>query len=120
MVFLAKNRKQIASLKMISQKEGIPFDYLEKILSKLEKADLINSRRGVRGGYSIVKPLSKIKASEIIQVLEGEISLVKCMTKIQKNYCPNKNRCMAKKFWQKIQDALYKSFNSLTLADLIK
>lgn len=120
MVCLTKNQGQIIPLKIISQKEGISFDYLEKILSKLEKAKLIKSKKGVQGGYLLARKPSKIKASEIIQALEGEISLVKCIAGVHKEFCPRKNKCLTKKFWQKIQDALYKSFNSLTLADLIK
>lgn len=120
MVFLAKNQKKVASLKTISQKEGIPFDYLEKILSKLEKAKLIKSKKGVQGGYFLSKKPSQIKTGQILQALEGEMSLVKCITGNRQNFCPRKNKCLTKKFWQKIQDALYRSFNSLTLADLFK
>lgn len=119
MVCLAKNQGQILPLKTISRREGISFDYLEKILSKLEKAKLIQSKKGVQGGYLLIKKPSQIRAGQIVQALEGDVSLVKCIAGRQ-NFCPRKNKCLTKKFWQKIQDALYKSFNSLTLADLIK
>jgi len=116
MVYLAKCRGQMCSLKIISEKEGISFDYLEKILSKLEKSGLIRSRKGVCGGYFLGRKPSRIKIGEIINVLEGEIVLVKCMNSL----CPKGKKCLTKKFWKKLQDVLCKALNSVTLGELIK
>lgn len=109
----------ISPLKAISKKEGISFDYLEKIISKLEKKGLVGAKKGVQGGYFLAKKPSKIKVGDIIRALEGEIYLVRC-TSGENNSCPRKGKCLAKNFWKKIQDALNISFDSLTLADLIK
>ena len=105
--------------------EGISFTYLEKILSRLEKAKLIKSKKGVQGGYCLAKPAKKIKTGEIINVLEGKTPLVKCLPRRQaglpKGYhCPQEKSCLTKSFWGKIQKTLDKSLNSITLADLIK
>ena len=116
MVHLAKCKNEHCSLKVISQKENISFDYLEKILSKLEKSGLVKSKKGVQGGYIIGKNPSKIKIGEIINILEGEIVLVKCMNSL----CPKGKKCLTRSFWRKLQDALDKALNSVTLADLIK
>jgi len=116
MVRLARFPGKILSLKEISQKEGISFDYLEKIISKLEKASLVGAKKGVQGGYFLTKSPSKIKIGEIIRVLEGELSLVKCL----KYFCPREKKCLTKNFWKKIQKSLNSSFNSLTLVDLIR
>lgn len=116
MVYLAKHSKRISPLKEISEKEGIPFDYLEKIFSKLEKAGLIRAKKGVQGGYFLGRMPSKIKIGEIIRTLEGEMVLVKCM----KYFCPRGKRCLTKTFWKKIQVSLNKTLDSLTLADLIR
>jgi len=119
MVYLAKCKNKICPLKLISQEEGISFDYLEKILSKLEKANLIKAKKGVQGGYFLSKPSKRIKLGEIIRVLEGEMALVKCVAKNKKFVCPRNKKCLTKNFWKKIQDSLNKTLNSLTLADLI-
>lgn len=120
MVYLAKCKNKICSLKTISQAEEISFDYLEKIISKLEKAGLIKAKKGVQGGYFLSKPPKKIKLGEIVRVLEGEIALVKCVAKGKRFICPRNKKCLTKNFWKKIQDSLNKTLNSLTLADLIK
>jgi len=116
MVYLAKNKNKICPLKEISNREGISFDYLEKIISKLEKFGLVKAKKGVQGGYFLAKKPSKIKIGEIIKTLEKEIFLVKCI----KNFCPREKNCLAKNFWRKIQKVLISALNSITLSDLIK
>lgn len=119
MVFLGRGGKGVFSLREISKTEEIPFDYLGKIFSKLEKSGLVSSRKGVRGGYFLKKNPAKIKVLEIIRSLEGEISLVKCVGK-QKNICPQSKGCLTKSFWQKIQNSLESALNSISLGDLIR
>jgi len=98
MVYLTMSKKKICPLKEISKREGISFDYLEKIISKLEKAGLIKSKKGVRGGYFLAKSPKKIRVGEIIKVLEGEMVLVKCL----KYFCPKEKKCLTKNFWMKL------------------
>jgi Rrf2 family transcriptional regulator, iron-sulfur cluster assembly transcription factor len=118
MVHLALYKGKICSLKEISQKEGISFDYLEKIISRLEKTGLVKSKKGSRGGYFLARPSRKIKIGEIIRAVEGNASLVKCTARA--GNCPIMKKCLAKKFWDKLQKSLNAVLNSLTLADLIK
>ena len=125
MVYLAvaqKRKEKICSLKEISGKENISFDYLEKIISKLEKKGLVKAKRGAKGGYFLTRPSKEIKVGEIIKVLEGTIAPVKCVAeKGRKRYhCPRRRICKTFNVWQKIQNVLNSTLNSITLADLIK
>ncbi len=110
------------SLREISEKENISFDYLEKIVSKLEKNKLVKSKRGVKGGYFLIKSPQKIKVSEVINVLEETMAPVECIAteKEKKYYCPRKKTCRTITVWKKVQDNLNSTLNSITLADLIK
>jgi len=119
MIYLAKCKCKICSLKEISKKEGISFDYLEKILSRLEKAGLIRSKKGSQGGYFLSKKPARIRIGEIIRALEGEKGLVMCTVKHGKN-CPLERKCLARSFWFKIQKSLDSVLDSITLFDLIK
>lgn len=118
MICLALSKNKICSLKEISQKERISFDYLEKIASKLEKAGLIKSKKGCKGGYFLAKISQKIRIGEIVKAVEGNAPLVRCTAR--SGSCPMIKKCFAKKFWQKLQKSLDASLNSLTLADLVK
>jgi len=122
MVYLARFQDKICPLRVISKKEGISFDYLEKIILKLEKTGLIKAKKGSQGGYFLGREPSKIKIGEIIRTLEGNAGLVKCIAtgKERKYHCPRERKCLTKNFWKKIQDSLNSALDSITLADLIK
>src|SRR4030066_146252 len=113
MVYLAKCKKAVCPLKSVSKEEGISFDYLEKILSKLEKSGLVKAKKGVLGGYFLAKNASKIRNREIISSLEGSRGLVRCTAKGKR--CPMERKCLAKNFWLKIQKTLDSALNSITL-----
>ena len=116
MVLLAKSykSKQVLSTKIISQKEGVPFDFLEKIVSKLEKAKLVNGKKGVTGGYTLSRAPNKITAKDIMDALEDRKKSVDC------SFCGRSKQCLTKNIWKKIDDSFNKTLKSITLKDLIK
>jgi len=122
MVCLAKSPDKICPLRVIAEAEGLSFDYLEKIISKLEKAGLLKAKRGVGGGYFLARKPKDITVGEIIEALEGTIAPVRCVAKEKevRYHCPREKKCLTKNVWQKIQDSLNSTLNSITLADLIK
>ena len=114
MAYLAKTDKA-CSIREISREEDISFDYLEKIISKLRKAGLVKAKRGANGGYSLSRSPQKITVGEIIKSLEGVLAPIPCA-----NYsCPREEICLTKNIWQKIQDVLDSTLNSITLSNLI-
>ena len=54
--------------------------YLSKILTKLAKAGLVESTRGVKGGYRVSKPKDNITFLDVIKAIEGDSSLFSCST----------------------------------------
>lgn len=114
MVFLARNYKdkKICSTKAISQKEGIPFDFLEKIISKLEKNKLVKGKKGVSGGYILSRMPGKIRVKDIIDALEGKNPIVSCL------FCGKSGKCSAKNVWQKVDQSLDKTLSSIKLSKI--
>ena len=112
MVYLAKHGKQPVALKEISQKERIPFAYLEKIFSILEKNNLVKSKKGPNGGYMLAK--KNITLSDIIAPLEGDI--MKCISK----GCAMQCKCQTYNVGIKIQEAVYQTLKKIKLHDLTK
>ena len=116
MVFLASEKK-LCSIKLIAKKEGLPRNYLEKIFQQLKKAKLVDSSKGADGGYLLALNAKKIKISNIIEALEGRIIYVPCGNA---SFCPKMGKCSSQNFWLKLEKAVNKSLNSVSLADLAK
>jgi len=112
-ICLAKENKS-CSVKTISSKERIPEKYLEKIFQELKSAGFLVSHKGAGGGYFLSRPAAKIKAKEIVMVLEKDQALTRCQES-----CPMASKCSAKTFWQEMEQSFESSFGSTTLANLI-
>lgn len=110
--YLAKV-KRVASLKEMAKAEAIPFDFLEKIVSKLEKAGLLKSKKGSQGGYTLAKNPGEINAKDIVDALENT-------TAVDCSFCGKYRECLAKNVWKKIDGSISKTLKSITLANLIK
>src|SRR5436190_19578129 len=66
------------SLKAIADAEGLPLAYLEQVVARLRKADLVMSARGAHGGYWLARPAEEITMDEAVLALEGSIAPVEC------------------------------------------
>jgi Rrf2 family protein len=70
--YIAQHHKEGIILSQdIAKKYNIPLEYLLKILQQLVKANLLRSKRGPRGGFSLAKPLKKITLLQVIEAVDG-------------------------------------------------
>ena len=70
------DKKTPMQIKEISSNANIPQNYLEQLLSKLRRAELVTSIRGARGGYILAGAPSEIKVVDILTVLEDDIKVI--------------------------------------------
>ena len=61
----------------IAQAQGIPLKFLENILLELRHHGLVQSRRGVDGGYWLARPPEDITLAEVIRAVEGPLANVR-------------------------------------------
>lgn len=108
------------SVRRISQEEGIPQKYLEKILQELKRAGLLYSKKGADGGYGLSKKPKTISVAKVINVLEGGISTAPCLGKGVIDNCPQKNLCQTRGFWEKLNQVLGQALEKITLDQLTK
>jgi len=114
MIGLAKER-DFCSARTISQKQGLPYEYLEKIFQELRLAGFLITQKGARGGYSLARPAKKIKARDVVMALEKEEPITRCQCG-----CPLVGNCSAGSFWQETASSFVAAMGSTTLLDLTK
>src|SRR5258708_17236548 len=68
--------EQPTSLKAIADAEGLPLAYLEQVVARLRKADLVMSARGAHGGYWLPRPAGEITMDEGRQAPPGPVAPV--------------------------------------------
>jgi Rrf2 family protein len=67
-----------SSIHDLSERERIPVKFLEQILLSLRHAGLLNSKRGVGGGYALARSPAEISVLDVIQALDGPIAPLPC------------------------------------------
>lgn len=119
MVALARNYgKGPVFLKDIARSENISEKYLSLIIIPLKGVGLVNSVRGAYGGYNLNKDPSEITLKEIVDVLEGDCSLVDCVR--NPSSCPRVPTCASHDVWAIIVERIAETLSSITLDHLVK
>ena len=118
LAFHYNNGNEAVILKNISQTEDISIRYLEQIIIPLKIARLVKSIRGAGGGYTLSRPPSEIKVSEILHALEGSCCLVDCVE--DEEYCDRIPTCATYDIWKEATNMLKNYFGSISLQDLTK
>jgi Rrf2 family protein len=101
----------------LAERQGLSRKYLHALLTALKSHDLVQSVRGPGGGFVLSRPPGKITLSEVLQAVEGPLSLVDCVT--DKKLCDRSSRCVARKVWQQLSGAIESVLDSVTLQELI-
>lgn len=107
------------TIKDISQKQQMSINYLEQILHKLKKAGIVKSKRGAKGGYVLARRGDKITVSQIINALDGPISISYCDSpQLREKSCIGPSACVSRILWKKLEDLIEDALSSVTLADM--
>lgn len=106
-------------LKDIAKRQDISDKYLEQIVSLLNKAGLVKSVRGGRGGYSLSYMPEKYTAGQILKAVEGNMSPVDCVGD-NGIPCENKGTCVSFRLWEKLNEAMNEVLEGTTLADMLE
>lgn len=96
---------------------GVPAPTVAKLLKLLVKGGLVESRRGVNGGYSLTREMEEITAADIIEALEGPVALTACVEGSETD-CGVESLCPMRGGWEKINRAIRTALEEVTLAEL--
>jgi len=121
LLVLGLNYKQsVVRIRTISQEQNIPKRFLEQILNDLKSAGVVESRRGVAGGYRLARPPEDISLASVIRHLEGALAPISCVSErfYEKCSCPNEARCAIRSVMREVRDAVVNIIEKLTVADL--
>ena len=105
------------SLHDISQRQAVSMKYLEAIVAMLNKAGMVESRRGKSGGYRLTRAPEDYTVGAILKLTEGTLAPVACMD--CDSGCTRVHACMTRPMWQELDRLIDDFLESRTLADLL-
>ncbi len=113
---LAK-REGFSSLRIIAKEQHLPYRYMSRLAGDLKKGGYLVSREGVQGGYTLAKKPATIKIINVIELLEGPLTPVRC-TEAGKE-CSRAEDCPMKPHWTTLHRKLHAVLNETTLASVL-
>jgi Rrf2 family protein len=113
------------SLAEIAESERLPLAYLEQLVGRLRKAELVRSTRGAHGGYELARPPEAITMAAVVQALEGTLAPMQCLTDpvTSRVLCNHEldadESCATKLLWTRVQGSVSRALEQTTLAELV-
>ena len=116
MVQLLDHSDQPHSATLLAEQTRLELPTTAKVLKTLARAGLVESVRGVNGGYRLITPADQISIAAIIRAMEGPIALTECA--LESGLCSREHNCTLRGNWQRIGETVEQALESMTLADL--
>src|SRR5688572_23042287 len=107
------------SAKDISDKYGIPYDLLSRILQKLKKENILTSLQGTHGGYTLSQKPDKLTLAAIFNAIEGDTYILDCGQHDDPESCTIYDTCILSSPLKKIQKQINSYFNTTTLSEIV-
>ncbi len=110
----------VVRIQAISEEQNIPKRFLEQILNDLKTAGIVQSRRGVSGGYRLARPPREITLASVVRHIEGALAPVSCVSErfYEKCSCPDESRCPIRSIMKEVRESIVKIMEQTTVADL--
>ena len=112
-----KSDKDLTSAKEISNLYGAPFDVVSRVLQILNQGGIVKSIQGVQGGYHLVRQLSDVSFYELIEMIEGPLSLVKCIH--DNDSCELSKSCNIMSPVTLLNDKITDFYKTIKISDLL-
>jgi Rrf2 family protein len=105
----------------LASKEKLPIKFLEQIFTQLKTAGYVKSRRGKFGGYSLARPMNRIKFGAVIRMIDGPLAPIRCVsqTSYARCSCPDETHCGLRILMFDVRNAISTILDRYTLADIV-
>ena len=113
---LADEPERVQTAASLAEQTRIAAPTVCKLLKQLQRAGLVTSTRGLRGGYQLARPAAQISAAAILDALEGPVALTDCSA--GHGNCEIEDTCRVGREWQRLNLAFRRSLYEVSLAQL--
>ncbi|SOY68861.1 Transcriptional regulator [Cupriavidus taiwanensis] len=128
LLYLSRSNMAVeeASVRDLAELQGIPNEFLAKLFTKLAKAGLVVATEGIRGGFRLARPPSRITVYDVIVAIDGDKPLFECREIRERNAvfdgCPpawaTRGVCTIHAVMQSAEKAMRAELKNHTLADI--
>lgn len=112
----SKDPVPMVSATDLARHTGVPAPTVSKLLRQLAGAGLLESTRGVHGGYRLARAASDIPVVALLEAIEGPLALTECMD--EGPGCDMASICSTRGSWGRINDVLKRALTEISLEEM--
>ncbi len=105
-----------ASAREIAEQYDIPIELMAKVLQRLARQGLLTSHQGTRGGYRLARSCSAISVADIIQAIDGPLTVTACSTEAEN--CGQYAKCNVRDPLWRIKDRILAALATCSLQEI--
>lgn len=117
-MFTASDSGQYLTAGEMSEQERIPYRFLLRVLGKLKKAGIIESRQGTDGGYRLARPGEEVTLRDVVIAVEGDICINRCLRDFDCCNAGHAPECRVHRTLGAIQERFLKDLDSYNFTNL--
>ena len=120
---MAKNEKKMLSSKSIAKEADVPQKFLDTILQDLRHQGLVDSKRGIFGGYFLIKQAAKIMVGDVIRIMDGPLAPIRCasVTAYEKcDDCVDETSCQIRKEMIEVRNSIAGVLDKKSIKEMVK
>lgn len=114
---MAREPGRTVTAPQLAGESAVPLPTVAKLLKELARDGVLESHRGVNGGYALARAPGEISVLEIIRALEGPVALTSCVDDAEDD-CSVESLCPMRGNWNKVNGAIRTALGSVTLAEM--
>lgn len=118
MTCIAAHPDDVLSTAQIADEAHLELPTVSKLLKSLGHAGLVDSFRGVNGGYRLARPAREISLADIVEAMEGPLGMTECS--LSDGQCEREGQCGVRGSWQRINHVLDNALRAMSLADMLR
>ena len=105
-----------SSAREIAEQYDIPIELMAKVLQRLVQRGLLASHQGTRGGYQLSRLAWQITVADVIQAIEGPVTVTACST--DDNHCEQYSKCNVRDPLWRVRERILAALGECTIAEL--
>ena len=105
----------------IADRQGIPIKFLFQIMQILKRVEIVRSKRGSDGGYSLARPPAEITVGDVLRSVSGPLVQLACLESGDfDDDCVRQSTCQFKPIWADVNLAISSVLDGITFADIVR
>ena len=115
--FARHGTQAVLSARDLADEAALPLPTVGKVLKGLARGGLLESHRGVKGGYTLVRAADEISVASVVQALEGPIHVTDCAPGGERS-CEHERHCPVRTPVQRLNAVVRETLSKVTLEEL--